>query len=82
MGSERNTALGNSNVSRVSGFEGELLFKLARGVPVGQVIVALNSNEDEATTWLARGASETTGNNVHSVNIRDADYKTMSRRCK
>jgi len=82
MGSERNTVFGNSIVGRVSGSEGELLYKLARGVPVGQVIVALNSSEDEAAAWLARGANEATGNNVHSVNIRDANYETMSWRCK
>jgi len=82
MGSEKNTAFGNSIVGRVSDSEGELLYKLVRGVPVGQVIVALSSGEDEATAWLARGANEATGNNVHSVNIRDADYETMSRRCK
>jgi len=82
MGSERNTVSGNSIVGRLSGSEGELLYKLARGVPVGQVIVALKSSEDEAAAWLARGANETTGNNVHSVNIRNADYETMSRRCK
>ena len=82
MGSEGNTVFGNSIVGRVSGSEGKLLHKLARGVPAGQVIVALNSSEDEAAAWLARGANEATGNNVHSVNIRDADYETMSRRCK
>jgi hypothetical protein len=82
MGSERNTVFGNSIVGRVSGSEGKLLHKLARGVPAGQVIVALNSSKDEAAAWLARGANEATGNNVHSVNIRDADYETMSRRCK
>lgn len=82
MGSEKNAVFENSIVGRVSGSEGELLFKLARGVPVGQVIVALNSSEDEAAAWLARGANEATGNSVHSVNIRDADYETMSRRCK
>ena len=82
MGSEQNTVFGNSIVGRVSGSEGKLLYKLARGVPAGQVIVALNSSEDEAAAWLARGANEATGNNVHSVNIRDADYETMSRRCK
>ena len=82
MGSERNTVFGNSTVGTVSGSEGELLYTLAKGVPVGQVIVALNSSEDEAAAWLARGANEATGNSVHSVNIRDADYETMSRRCK
>jgi len=82
MGSERNTVSGNSIVGRLSGSECELLYKLARGVPVGQVIVALKSSEDEAAAWLARGANEATGNNVHSVNIRNADYETMSRRCK
>ena len=82
MGSERDTVFGNSIAGTVSGSEGELLFKLARGVPVGQVIVALNSSEDEAAAWLARGANEAIGNNVHSINIRDADYETMSRRCK
>ena len=40
MGSERDTVFGNSIAGTVSGSEGELLFKLARGVPVGQVIVA------------------------------------------
>ena len=82
MGSERNTVFGNSIVGRVSGSESELLYTLARGVPVGQVIVALNSSEDEAAAWLDRGANEATGNNVYSVNIRDADYETMSRRRK
>ena len=74
MGSERNTVFGNSIVGRVSGSEDELLYKLARGVPAGQVIVALNSSEDEAAAWLARGANEATGNNVHSVN-RDFPYQ-------
>jgi len=82
MGSERNTALGNSTVGTVSGSEGELLYALAKGVPAGQVIVALNSSEDEATTWLARGANEVTGNTVHSVNMCDRDYKGQSQRCK
>jgi len=82
MGSERNTALGNSTVGTVSGSEGELLYALAKGVPAGQVIVALNSSEDEATTWLARGANEVTGNTVHSVNMCDGDYKGQSQRCK
>jgi hypothetical protein len=72
----------NSIVGRVSGSEGELLYKLARSVSAGQVIVALNSSEDEAAVWLARGANEATGNNVYSVNMRDAGYETMSRRCK
>jgi hypothetical protein len=82
MGSERNAVFGNSTVGGVSDSEGELLYTLAKGVPLGQVIVALNSSEDEAAAWLARGANEATGNNVHSVNIRYADYETMSRRCK
>ncbi len=82
MGSERDTVFGNSIAGTVSGSEGELLSKLARGVPVGQVIVALNSSEDEATTWLARGANEATGNNVHNVNMREAVHEPMSWRCK
>jgi hypothetical protein len=81
MGSERDTVFGNSIAGTVSGSEGELLYALARGVPVGQVIVALNSSEDEAAAWLARGANEATGNSVHSVNMCD-DYKGQSQRCK
>jgi len=83
MGSENNSVFGNSTVGTVSGSEGELLYTLAKGVPVGQVIVALSSSEDEAAAWLTRGANEATGNNVYSVNIRDADVcKTTSRRWK
>jgi hypothetical protein len=82
MGSERNTALGNSTVSRVSRSECELLYTLARGVPVGQVIVSLSSGEDEAATWLARGTNGATGRKVHSVNTRDANYEPMSWRWK
>ncbi len=78
MGSEGNTALGNGIIDRLSRAECDLLYTLARGVPVGQAIVALNSGEDEAATWLARGANEATGNKVHSINMRDANHEAAS----
>lgn len=82
MGNEGNNAPGKGIIDRLSLAECELLCTLARGVPVGQAIVALNSGEDEAVTWLARGANEATGNNVHSVNMREAVYEPMSWRWK
>lgn len=82
MGSERNTVFGNSIAGRVSGSEGELLYKLARGVPAGQVIISLDSGEEEVAAWLVQGANGATGNSLHSFNICGADYKTMGLRCK
>jgi len=82
MGNEGNIALGNGPIDSLCHAECELLCTLARGVPVGQTIVALNSGEDEATTWLARGANEATGNNVHNVNMREAVHEPMSWRRK
>jgi hypothetical protein len=78
MGNEGNIALGNGPIDSLSRAECELLSTLARGVPVGQAIVALNSGEGEVATWLARGANEATGNNVYSVNI-DAAYGLVHR---
>lgn len=82
MGNEDNTKLGDGAVGRLSLGECELLCTLARSVPAGQAIVALSSGEDEAATWLAQGANEATGNNVHNVNMCDADYEEKSRRWK
>ena len=82
MGNEGNNALSKDIHERLSLAECELLRTLARGVPVGQVIVSLSDGEDEAATWLARGANEVTGGKVHSLNMRDGDYEEKSRRCK
>jgi hypothetical protein len=82
MGNEGNIVLGNGPIDSLSCAECELLSTLARGVPVGQAIVALNSGEDESAAWLAQGANEATGNNVYSVNMRDANYELVSQRWK
>jgi len=82
MSNEGNNVPGEGIIDRLSLAECELLCTLARGVPVGQVIVDLSSGEDEAATWLARDANEATGNNVHSVKTPDADYEQMIRRWK
>ena len=81
MGNEGNIALGNGPIDSLSCAECELLSTLARGVPVGQVIVSLSSGENETVTWLARGANEATGNKVYGVSI-DADYEPVIRRWK
>ena len=81
MGNEGNIAFGNDPIDSLSRTECELLSTLARRVPMGQAIVALNSGEDEVATWLARGANEATDNKVHIVNI-DADYEPAIRRWK
>lgn len=82
MGNEGNNAPGEGVIDRLSLAECEMLSTLARGVPAGQVIVALSSGEDEAATWLYRGADEATGGKVHSLNMRDGDYEPTSLRCK
>ena len=82
MSNEGNNALSKSIHERLSLAECELLCTLARGVPVGQVIVSLSGGEDEAATWLARGVNEVTDGKVHSLNMRDVDCEEKSRRCK
>lgn len=82
MDNKGNTALGNGTIDRLSPAECELLYTLARMVPVGQAIVALNGEKNEAATWLSRGANEATGNKVHSVNMRDTKNKLGSWRWK
>ena len=47
-----NITLGNGPIGSLSCAECELLSTLARGVPVGQAIVALNSGEDEVAAGL------------------------------
>jgi hypothetical protein len=79
MGNEGNNMLGEGIIDRLSLAESELLCTLATGVPVGEVIVDLSSDEDEAATWLARGGNEAKGNNVHSVNMPNANYESMIR---
>jgi len=82
MGNEGNNAPGNGVIDRLSIAECEMLSTLARGVPVGQVIVTLSSGEDEAAAWLYQGANEATGGKVHSLNMRDGDYETTTSRFK
>jgi len=51
----------------LSDSEGELLYKLAKNVPIGQVIVELGSWKGKSTVWLAKGTEAGQGNKVYSI---------------
>jgi len=64
---EKVRQLTSKNEGCISDAEGELLYKLARDVPDGQVIVEIGRGKGKSTVWLAKGAEAGQRNKVYSI---------------
>ncbi len=51
----------------LSDSEGELLYKLAKNLPIGQAIVGIGSWKGKSTIWLAKGSEAGHRNKVHAI---------------
>ncbi len=60
----------------ISDAEGELLYRLAKDVPEGQVIVEVGRGKDKSIVWLAKGSEAGEKNKVYSIasHKRSADH--------
>ena len=57
---------------RLSDVEGELLYKLAKDVPSGQVIVEIGGSKGKSTVCLAKGTEAGQRNKVYSIGAQSA----------
>jgi len=64
---EKVRQLTSKNEGCISDAEGELLYKLARDAPDGQVIVEIGRGKGKSTVWLAKGAEAGQKNKVYSI---------------